>query len=103
MAERTAFGLWKYVHYFQFVNEKEKNITVKCTLCVGEKLLSTAKNSTSNLKKHLASKHQSSTLVAKPAEEDDGGAPASKQQRLSFNSAKTVPISEVHKLVAGFI
>lgn len=43
MAERTAFGLWKYAHYFQFVNEKEKNITVKCTLCVGEKLLSTAK------------------------------------------------------------
>ena len=52
MAERTAFASRKYAHYFQIASVKDKNnIAVKCTLCVGEKLLSTAKNSTSNLKK----------------------------------------------------
>ena len=45
MAERTAFASWKYTNCFQFASEKDKkNITVKCTLCVGEKLLSIAKN-----------------------------------------------------------
>ena len=50
--QRTAFASWKYTHYFQFASEKDKNnIMVKCALCVGEKPLSTAKNSTSHLKK----------------------------------------------------
>lgn len=52
MAEKTAFDSWMFAHYFEFINEKDcKNIVVKCNLCVGRHLLSTAKNSTSNLKK----------------------------------------------------
>ena len=47
--------------------------------------------------------HHSITLVAKPTEEDDGGAPAPRQQRLSFSSAKTISTSEIHKLVAGYV
>uniref|UniRef100_A0A8C5BHX1 BED-type domain-containing protein n=1 Tax=Gadus morhua TaxID=8049 RepID=A0A8C5BHX1_GADMO len=101
---------WRYAHYFELQSEKDKkNIVVKCNLCVGGKLLSTAKNSTSNLKKHLSSKHPSTKLVGRPAEgmEDSGGALAAKQQRLSFSAssavAKTVSASEIHKLVAGYV
>lgn len=39
--------------FFGFVGERDKNITVKCKLCLGDKCLSDVKNSTSNLKKHL--------------------------------------------------
>ena len=42
--------------YFEFVGERGdgKNVTVKCKLCRPKaKLLSTAKNSHSNLKKHV--------------------------------------------------
>uniref|UniRef100_A0A8C6LRB2 BED-type domain-containing protein n=1 Tax=Nothobranchius furzeri TaxID=105023 RepID=A0A8C6LRB2_NOTFU len=55
--ERCAFFSWKYGHYFEFLSAKDFNIKVRCTLCVGEKVLSTFKNTTSNLKKHLESQH----------------------------------------------
>ena len=48
MAEKTVLDSWRYGHYFELQSEKDKNIVVKCNLCVGGKLLSTAKNSTSN-------------------------------------------------------
>uniref|UniRef100_A0A3B4G6N1 BED-type domain-containing protein n=1 Tax=Pundamilia nyererei TaxID=303518 RepID=A0A3B4G6N1_9CICH len=51
--ERCSFFSWKYGHYFEFLSTKDFNIKVRCTLCVGEKVLSTFKNTTSNLKKHL--------------------------------------------------
>uniref|UniRef100_A0A3Q4G1F6 BED-type domain-containing protein n=1 Tax=Neolamprologus brichardi TaxID=32507 RepID=A0A3Q4G1F6_NEOBR len=55
--ERCSFFSWKYSHYFEFLSTKDFNIKVHCTLCVGEKVLSTFKNTTSNLKKHLESQH----------------------------------------------
>ncbi|KAL3981353.1 GON-4-like protein [Sarotherodon galilaeus] len=55
--ERCSFFSWKYGHYFEFLSTKDFNIKVRCTLCVGEKVLSTFKNTTSNLKKHLESQH----------------------------------------------
>ncbi|KAK1891406.1 Phosphoheptose isomerase [Dissostichus eleginoides] len=65
--DHAAFNAWKYRHYFEFDSVKsDKNISVRCTLCVGRKLLSTAKNSTSNLSKHLASRHRNVKLIEKP-------------------------------------
>ena len=47
-----TFHGWKYHNYFDYVTVKdEKTITVRCTLCAGRKILSTAKNTTSNLLK----------------------------------------------------
>ena len=37
-----TFHGWKYGHYFDFdLVKNEKNITVRCKLCVGRKILST--------------------------------------------------------------
>ena len=47
------------------VNEDAKNLRVQCTLCVGNKMLSCAKNTTSNLKKHLNGVHKNTALVTK--------------------------------------
>ncbi len=49
----STFMRWTYSHCFKFVKEKEKNIIVKCNLCVTPRELSISRNSTSNLKKHL--------------------------------------------------
>ena len=57
---------------FLFVSVKEKNITVKCKLCPGDKRLSTALDSTSNLYTHLFRQHEQVKLVAR-----DGHASAS--------------------------
>ena len=46
----TAFDGWNYKHYFVLLNEDAKNNRVRCTLCAGTKTLSSAKNTTSNLK-----------------------------------------------------
>uniref|UniRef100_A0A8C1KYA6 BED-type domain-containing protein n=1 Tax=Cyprinus carpio TaxID=7962 RepID=A0A8C1KYA6_CYPCA len=56
---------WKYKHYFEFCDRKNKNITVKCKLCANSKELSTAVNSTSNLLKHLNRVHSTTKLVTK--------------------------------------
>jgi len=37
---------WRYAHYFEFVRRKDRNVTVRCKLCPGQKLLSTAANTT---------------------------------------------------------
>ena len=61
----TAFYRWKYRHYYIFLSEDAKNFKVRCTLCAGNKMLLSAKNTTSNLKKHLTSIHKNTTLIAK--------------------------------------
>ena len=58
-----AFHGWKYKHYFVLVSEDAKNIRVRFSLCVGNKMLLSAKNTTSNLKKHLNSVHKNAALV----------------------------------------
>lgn len=42
--EKSAFSSWKYRHYFDFISVKDDNIKVRCTLCAGDKVLSTFKN-----------------------------------------------------------
>lgn len=47
--QKASFDGWRFSNYFEYVQRKENNLTVKCTLCPGRKLLSTACNSTSPL------------------------------------------------------
>ena len=62
----ATFHGWKYSHYFLVVEENEKNLRAKCTLCgPSKKPLSTAHNTTSNFKKHLQTVHKTTTLVEK--------------------------------------
>ena len=59
---------WKYSHYFKVIKKGDKSLWACCTLCTPcKKLLSSALNTTSNLKKHLETVHKSTKLVAKEA------------------------------------
>ena len=60
----TFHGL-VYKHYFEVVGEDSKNLRVHCKLCGGSKTLLSARNSTSNFKKHLNTVHKSVKLVAR--------------------------------------
>uniref|UniRef100_A0A669EP74 BED-type domain-containing protein n=2 Tax=Oreochromis niloticus TaxID=8128 RepID=A0A669EP74_ORENI len=108
--ERCSFFSWKYGHYFEFLSTKDFNIKVRCTLCVGEKVLSTFKNTTSNLKKHLESQHGTVKLTERVppsgpkqrAVTSAEGPTHPKQQKLDFG-AKPVSDEELKKLVAQYI
>ncbi|KAL3052855.1 hypothetical protein OYC64_005388 [Pagothenia borchgrevinki] len=66
MAESAiTFEGWRYAHYFEFIRRIDRNVTVRCKLCPGQKLLSTAVNTTSNLNKHLQRTHAKVKLIAK--------------------------------------
>lgn len=56
-----AFGRWRYLHRFQFVEKKGKNISVKCKVCLRDKLLFTVR--VSNVSKHLTRSHHHTKLV----------------------------------------
>uniref|UniRef100_A0A1A8L117 HAT C-terminal dimerisation domain-containing protein n=2 Tax=Nothobranchius pienaari TaxID=704102 RepID=A0A1A8L117_9TELE len=109
---RSAFDGWKYRHYFQFDSVKnDKNISVRCTLCVGRKLLSAAKNSTSNLSKHLANRHGNVKLTESPTgitaaaanvDSTSDGPTASKQVKIDVKPAG-LGAAELKKLVAGCV
>lgn len=87
MAEtESTFARWTFSHYFQFIKEKDKNIIVKCNLCVcaTPRELSTSKNSTSNLKKHLDRCHGNTKLTERAGAEkrkNDGDESKTKQQK----------------------
>ncbi len=107
--ETGGFSQWRYSHYFQFIARKDKNIRVKCTLCRGDKCLSTAANSMSNLSKHLSAQHGNTKLVAKdPARRSFEGVtqqPTPPKQAKLFSSlgVQQVTQNEMNRLVAGFI
>ncbi len=102
-----SFSKWKYAHYFTLVEHKDKNILVKCKLCLsGSKVLSTAINSNSNLSKHLRklTLHASTKLEANPVSVDTlevSQAPPAKQQRLDFN--RTVSQGQINKAIAWYV
>ncbi len=102
---KTSFSKWKYAHYFTLVEHKDKNILVKCKLCLsGSKVLSTAINSNSNLSKHLQKLHASTKLEANPVSVDTlevSQAPPAKQQRLDFN--RTVSQGQINKAIARYV
>ncbi|KAF2891913.1 hypothetical protein ILUMI_14260, partial [Ignelater luminosus] len=72
MAENNENIPWPlYNEYFSYHEKKGQNITVKCMLCLPvTKLLSTAINSSSNLRKHLQNKSTllQQRLIAGPRE-----------------------------------
>ena len=108
--ETGGFGHWRYSHYFQFIARKDKNIRVKCTLCPGDKFLSTAAKSVSNLSKHLSAQHGNTKLVAKdPARRSSEGVDEQlippKQAKLfsSVGAQEQVTQKDINRLVAGFM
>ena len=69
----TTFHQWKYSHYFVVVDEGEKNMRARCTLCsASSKPLSCARNTTSSFKKHLETVHKTVKLVAVVPEGGEG-------------------------------
>jgi len=99
----TFYG-WKYSHHFKVVEEGEKNVWVRCTLCVpsSQKTLLNAHNTTSNFKKHLDTVHKATKLLAKEqaekrsrdstgADNDEPPTPA-KRQRTLFSQATISPV-----------
>uniref|UniRef100_A0A3B3B5W3 HAT C-terminal dimerisation domain-containing protein n=1 Tax=Oryzias melastigma TaxID=30732 RepID=A0A3B3B5W3_ORYME len=84
------------------------NAVVRCHLCGGSKTFSTAKNSTSNLLKHLKGTHSTTQLVEKEvrrlatARESRVSLPA-KQPKLDFSREPRVTLEELNQLVAGYI
>ena len=102
---KATFDGWRYKHYFEFVERKENNLTVRCTLCPCWNLLSTAANITSNLTKHLQRQHTHTKLVAKEPWGNMNEMP-SEQPKLSFQlnqKVLTTLKSEMNMLVALYI
>ena len=98
------------------VSEDAKNLRVRCTLCVGNKTLSSAKNTTSNLKKHLNSVHKNTELVAKEVEkpekrkrrnETDGDCSNGELKRQCTLPAvlnrHSIPASKLQSLLAEYV
>ncbi|XP_042069247.1 uncharacterized protein LOC121812104 isoform X1 [Haplochromis burtoni] len=95
----------KYSCHFTFLKQADKNITVICKLCPGEKKLSSAVNSTSNLLKHLTRQHRQS-LLSEPSSSsmDNTAATPAKQTKLDFTSAtQKVSEGELKKMIAGYV
>lgn len=112
----TAFHGWKYKHYFVLVSEDAKNIRVRCSLCVGNKTLSSAKNTTSNLRKHLNSVHKNAVLVAKEVpkpekrkrrNETDGdgnnGEPKKQCTLPTVLNRHSIPANKLRSLLAEYV
>uniref|UniRef100_A0AAZ1WYK7 BED-type domain-containing protein n=1 Tax=Oreochromis aureus TaxID=47969 RepID=A0AAZ1WYK7_OREAU len=100
-----CFMKWKYSRHFTFLKQADKNITVICELCPGEKKLSAAVNSTSNLLKRLTWQHRQ-TLLSDPCSSsmDNTVATPAKQAKLDFTSAaQKVSEGELKKMIAGYI
>ena len=107
----TFYG-WKYNHYFVVVEEGAKNLRVRCTLCApSQKTLSSARNTTSNLKKHLDTIHKATKLVEKePAATEkrsrdgteDEGAPATKRQ-CTFSTKPAISPVKLRSLMSEYV
>ena len=110
----TFYG-WRYSHYFVVVEDSDKNLQARCTLCPpSKKPLSTAHNTTSNLKKHLETVHITTTLVENDQGQgdnsrkwrrgsDDYGEPSQqKWQCMLFNEGKVSP-EMARSLIADYV
>ena len=85
----TFYG-WKYNHYFVVVEEGEKNLRVRCTLCApSQKTLSSARNTTSNFKKHLDTVHKATNLVGRNQRKKSDQEIVLKFTSMNFNCCET--------------
>ena len=111
----TFYG-WKYKHYFVIAEEGEKNIRARCRLCVGNKTLSCARNTTSNFKKHLEKVHNNVVLEAKEvegamgkgkrpraADDIDGGDQPLKRQCTLPSMLKDISSTKLRKALFEYI
>lgn len=78
--------IFPILHFF----DAGKNITVKCKLCSGEKKLSAAVNSMSNLLKHLTLQHRRTLLSDPCLLTDNTAATPAKEAKLYTGSAESV-------------
>lgn len=85
--------------YFQLTETKGRNVSVKCTLCPGEKLVSTSVNSAANLTEHLKGKHANVKLVAQDDVMSNDPCPSKELKRLFHQVTKT----DLDRVVALFI
>nr|XP_033798231.1 uncharacterized protein LOC117359480 isoform X2 [Geotrypetes seraphini] len=95
------------------VSEKGNNIYVKCKFCpVNHKPLSTSRNSTSNLKKHMQVAHPASLKhlesCKRPAESNKVASVPAKKQKLvqsavNFNRIIKVTQTQVDNLIMNFV
>ena len=105
----ATFHQWKYSHYFVVVDESEKNMRARCTLCSpSSKPLLCARNTTSNFKKHLDTVHKTVKLMGvipegskrKRSVEDE--VPRSSKRQATLQG-KAVSPAAIRGLVAQFI
>ena len=107
----ATFHKWKYGHYFKVVEEGSKNIKVRCTLCPPNKTLSSARNTTSSFKAHLARVHKNVILVAKVVLQvngkgkrkkvsDDQHSEASQPKKQCTLSSNGVPSTRLRNLLS---
>ena len=110
----ATFHVWKYGHYFKVVEEGSKNIKVRCTLCPPNKTLSSARNTTSSFKAHLARVHKNVILVAKEVLQvngkgkrkkvsDDQHSEASQPKKQCTISSNSVPSTRLCNLLSECI
>ena len=111
----AVFKAWRYWHFFEFDLVKGDKNSVCCTLCVGSKLLTTVKDSTSNLSKQLASRHRNVKLTEENLDPPtDMTAVATTSNSTGWTSKGPSPATQVKiatglstaelkKLVAGYI
>ena len=109
----TIYG-WKYCHYFFVIEETDKTLQAKWTLCPAHKKpLSTACNMTSNLKKHLETVQKTTSLKEKDHDGDesrkrrrdlkDVSEPSQqKRQRVLSNKSMASPATVRH-LVSEYV
>ena len=111
----ATFYHWKYRNYFEVVQEGEKNLKARCTLCsASAKPLSCARNTTSKFKKHLDNVHKTENLVAILPETARAGANAKRKRSAADNGdnapkkqatlqRRSVSLMEVRKVVTEYI
>ena len=92
--KQAMFYQWKLRHYFTVVEEGDKNTRVQCKLCApSSKTLTSARNTTSNFKKHLNTVHKMTTLV--PITPDKTGKrkldSVDEEQRIQVKKQCTLP------------
>ena len=105
----ATFHQWKYSHYFVAIDESEKNMWARCTLCSpSSKPLSCARNTTSNFNKHLDTVHKTVKLVAfipegsKCKRSVEGKVPRSSKRQATLQEKAVLPAA-IRGLVAQFI
>ena len=72
-------------------------------MCAKPKDLSTSRNSTSNLTKHLEWCHTNIKLVTKRKQTEDESGEKTKQQKLTFSRSAMLEPREVRRLVAEYV